>query len=164
VSDATENAPALGEFVESLACSWALSYRPIGFPPLWAATYPMALVDVYEDRLVCRGRAQLKRVVPFAVLPLASIERVTRPGWFRRAAKLTFDASGARPPTVFRGDSAEFSPDWFGDPAHASGTVRWLVAESRSQRIDWLLQFLGDRGIASNGRPQDEGTTTSASS
>jgi hypothetical protein len=162
VSDATETAPALGEFVESLACSWALSYRPIGFPPLWAATYPMALVDVYEDRLVCRGRAQLKRVVPFAVVPLTSIERVTRPGWFKRAAKLSLSDTGSPLPTVFRGDSAEFIPDWFGDDGHASGTVRWMLVESTSFRIEWLLQFLGERGIGPNA-PQGKETTTPTS-
>ena len=159
MSNASETPAPLGAFVESLASSWALSYRPLGFPPLWAATYPMALVDVYEDRLVCRGRAQLKRVVPFAVVPLASIERVTRPRWFQRAAKLSLSDSGDRPPTVFRGDSAEFIPDWFGDPDRVSGTVRWMLVESTSFRIEWLLQFLGERGVGPNA-PQGEGTTT----
>lgn len=162
MSGVPEVTPALGEFVESLACSWALSYRPLGFPPLWAATYPMALVDVYEDRLVCRGRAQLKRVVPFAVVPLTSIERVARPGWFKRAAKLSLSGSRAPLPTVFRGDSAEFAPDWFGDAGHTSGTVRWMLVESTSFRIEWLLQFLGERGIGPNA-PQSKETTTPTS-
>src|SRR5262245_34843441 len=119
----------------------------------------MALVDVYEDRLVCRGRAQLKRVVPFAVVPLTSVERVTRPGWFKRAAKLSLSGSGAPPPTVFRGDSAEFTPDWFGDAGHTAGTVRWMLVESTSFRIEWLLQFLGERGIGPNASQGEEATT-----
>ena len=147
-------AHATTEFVESLACSWALSYRPLSIPPVWGAMYPLALVDVYRDRLVCRGRAQLKRVVPFAVVPLSTIKRATRAGWFPRAARLQVDvatgtgtATTPQRPALFRGDSVDFSPEWLSDPTRASRVVRWVVVESRSHRIDWLLEFLANSGI-----------------
>ena len=120
-------------------------------PPVWAAAYPLALIDVYRDRLVVRGRAQIKQVVPFAVLPLSTIRRATRAGWFRRAARLQVAGldAGETPqrPVLFRGDPVDFSPEWLSDPSRASRVVRWVAIESRSHKIDWLLEFLANNGV-----------------
>ena len=123
----------------------------MGIPPLWAAAYPLALVDLYGDRLVCRGRAQLKQVVPFAVVPLSTIKRVTRASWFpkgstpsRRLGDPRRSRDGAAD-LLFRGDSAEFTVEWLSDPSRRVRNVTWIVVESRSHRIN--AEFLGNRGV-----------------
>jgi len=145
------SSPDPSEWVDCMPGTWIATYRPVRFPPIWPVVFPTTLLDIYGDRLVFRPRNQFKRFFPFAVLPLDSIEGVSRSRIVPRVVRIHEKRDGANPGLLFRGDPQYWNADWMQEEGRSAGAVRTITLDSRRARIDWLVRFFGDHGIVVDG-------------